>query len=587
MRPSDSLAEYDEVLVVSVNIGGKRRTVPVYKFIEKFLWVEDDDGNKVPMILREEQCELYAELCKQKMAGKPMRVDILKARQIGFSTFIAAMIFVLTLFVPGRKAAIVADIAEHASNLFRKYQFFYRNLPVELQLPLVASNAKELVVDHGNGQQSSIRIMVQGEQAGRSGTYQYLHLSECAFWQDLKRTLVALLQTVSSANKDSIVFFETTGNGFNDYKRRWDRDVQGLTPYKALFFSWWQHRAYRRDTHIGRLYEWEETMRKKYDLDYRQLAFYREKWQEADQDIDMVRQEFPSSAMEAFKTTGNSVFPLDLIASRKDEILKRDDKTPPVKGRFRYEKHFSEDGARIDLTDSKFVRLMNGAITIYEEPIEGHPYICNLDPAMGGEDFYAIQVIDNSNLHQVAVFHDNKCDDDDVAYQLYLLGKAYNGALLSGECNNPNGSYILQTCEACGSDNIYQDTDYEALTDRYADRFGYKTKQNNKNVMVTKLKLAFRDDPRMINDYGTLCEMEEFEIVKSETGDGKEKFQAQSGRHDDYVTSLCGALYVRGSQSCLVGSQKSQNEKSSLPPQLTERSDDGGQQTKKVYQIWD
>ena len=154
---------------------------------------------RIQFILNDDQVDLYKSMCEQKQRGEPIRINILKARQAGFSTFIAAIIFCSVIFTPGQRAAIVADIAEHASNLFGKYNFFYDNLPVDIKerLVKVKSNAKELVVSHGK-QTSSIRITVQGDSAGRSGTYQYLHLSECAFWDDLDSTLVSLLQTVSN-----------------------------------------------------------------------------------------------------------------------------------------------------------------------------------------------------------------------------------------------------------------------------------------------------------------------------------------------------------------------------------------------------
>lgn len=578
------LSEYDSDLVVWVGIGGRRRSVPVWRFIEKFLWVEDENGRKVRFSIRAEQAELYRELCLQKRAGEPMRIDVLKARQIGFSTFIAALIFSMCLFRPGAKAAIVADIAEHASNLFRKYRFYYDCLPDEIKPKLIASNAKELVMMHANGQTSSIRIMVQGDSAGRSGTYQYLHLSECAFWGDLGRTLVSLLQTVSSANPDSMVFFETTGNGYNEYKRRWDMDAAGGTPYKALFYPWWTHDAYRRDPRkLGQLMEHEIALRENLGLDDRQIAFYREKWLEMSGDLDMLRQEFPSTPTEAFVSTGNSVFPLDLINEAKERALAN---PPLMRGRWTYSKRYSEDGGAVSLEGAAFRESRDGAWKVYEDPKPGHPYVINLDPAMGGEDYYAAHVIDNSNLRQCATFHAQRCDDDDVAFQLALMSRRYNGAMVSAECNNPNGSYILGLCSKCGIREIYQDSDFESLTERWQDRFGYKTKQSNKNVMVTLLKLAFRDDPGIVRDYETLCEMEGFEVHRSETALAKERFQAMSGTHDDLVMALCGALYVRTAQSCVIGDSAESRgiEGDSLPPELREAKRTA---IREDWQIWD
>lgn len=543
-RADEELKKYDKVLTVKTAIG----EVPVYKFIEKFLKIQDKDGNVLPFELNPPQVNLYKEMCEMKLEGRPIRANILKARQIGFSTFIAAIIFVMVIFKPNQKAAIVADLAEHATNLFEKYKFFYENLPDELKLPLEKSNAKELVVDYGKGNKSSIRITVQGDGAGRSGTYQYLHLSECAFWKDLKVTLVSLLQTVSITNLDSMVFLETTGNGFNEYKTRWDKDVTGDTTYKALFFPWFDNPSYSMPYRGFKLDVWEEDLKEKYNLTLEQIAWYHNQYLEFEEDLDNLKQEHPSCPMDAFKTSGNSVFKLELIEKRKEELLKMFGSEK--KGLFTYVSKFSVDGKHITITDIKFIESRRGEIKIYKDVEEGHPYVINLDPAMGGEDYYAIQVLDNYTGEQVAVFHKNKADDDEVAYQLMCLGWHYNNALICAECNNPNGSYILQMCDKAGYKNIYQDSDYEDLTDRYANKFGYKTKQNNRNVMIALFRQAFRDNYKFINDYETLCEMELFQIVKNDTT-GKEKAEASGGSHDDLVMAMCGVFLIRNLQSFL------------------------------------
>ena len=235
MRPSDILAPYDDVITIKTSVG----RVPVYKFIEKFIKITDKESNIIPFILNDDQVDLYKEMCLQRLSGKPIRINILKARQIGFSTFISAVIFVLTIFQPMQSAVIIADTSEHARDLLRrKYMFFYDNLPndIKKRFPLITRKEAGLSVSWGEGKSSDIRVAVQGQNAGRSGTFQYLHLSECAFWDNLNETLVSLLQTISGNNLNSMVFFETTANGVNDYKLRWDKDLLGKNNYKALFY---------------------------------------------------------------------------------------------------------------------------------------------------------------------------------------------------------------------------------------------------------------------------------------------------------------------------------------------------------------
>ncbi len=580
-RPSQRLEKYNNVLTIHTSIG----EVPLYKYMEKFLWIENADGVKVQFILNEDQVDLYAEMCEQRLKEEPIRIDILKARQKGFSTFIAGIIFSCVMTSAGKKAAIVADIAEHATNLFQKYIFFYDNLPKELQFERVKANAKELVVKFPNGQLSSVRIMVQGENAGRSGTYQYLHLSECAFWQDLEGTLTSLLQTVNSENLDSMVFIETTANGMNDYKIRWDNDFSGNSRYLAKFYAWFTTERYR----VSRLRlltkpDWLVELQQKYELDDSQTEWYYEKFMEFNGDLDKLRQEFPSNPVEAFITSGNYVFNAETTAKRKLEIIANKDYR---QGLFYYKVLSSQDGKRLEMRDIQFVESNKGAVKIYKEPVAGHPYVVCNDPANGGEDYFATVVFDNYTGKQVAVYHKNRCDADDAAYNMYCLARMYNDAMITGETNTT--SYLLEVCHRLGHKFIYQDQDVEDLSNRYVNRFGYKTKKNNRTYMIDMFKIEFRDHPDTINDYDTICEMESFQIVKH--ANGLEKQEAVGGSHDDLVMACCGFYLCRGAQTC-VPSSKIVN-RSMTVDELAERVDRNrrdirqNKERRNVFQIWD
>jgi len=522
-----------------------------------------------------------------------MRINILKARQLGFSTFIAAILFVLTIFVPNQTACIIADTAEHATNLFKKYKFYYANLPQYFKdkLPLVASNAKELTVDYGMGQTSTVRVLVQGENAGRSDTAQYLHLSEVAFWQNIEDTTTSILQTVDDNNPNSIIVYETTANGVNDYKVIWDEDVASGSEvgYKALFFAWFLDPNNVAKYWDFELFDWEVKLMHKFNLSLDQIAWYRTQYNKMRGNLAKLRQEMPSSPIEAFIVSGSSQFNMELLLERKEEILEEQKKNPAKRGFFRFDKRFSSDGQVITVENVRWVDDEQGSVWIYEEPLRGHPYIANNDPALGGEDYFAIQVVDNNTGKQVAVYHKNKCDADDCGYQLYCLGNYYNNALINGETNTT--AYILKLVKKCGYRFIYQDQDYETLQGRYQDKLGYKTKQNNRQAMIEEFAEEFRDNPKIIRDYATICEMESFQIVRNEST-GREKAQATAGKHDDLVMAMCGIYLCRRAQRSYVDEAAKDSRKLSFEEleEIVEKKRRGGNQPelrRNVIEIWD
>lgn len=584
------LTEYDEDLaIIIVDENGKDLVIPVWRFIEAYLRIKDKQGRYRVFEINQAQCEFYIELCKQKREGQPMRVDILKARQLGFSTFIAAIIFVLTILAPNQTACIIADTAEHATNLFKKYKFYYANLPdyFKKKLPLVASNAKELTVDYGMGQTSTVRVLVQGENAGRSDTCQYLHLSEVAFWQDIENTTTSILQTVDDNNPNSIIAYETTANGVNYYKTIWDEDFGSELGYKALFFAWYLDKNNRVKYWGFDLFDWEKKLMAKHNLELDQIAWYRTQYNKMRGNLDKLRQEMPSSPTEAFIVSGTSVFNMELILEQKTRIMER---KPLKRGFFAFNKEVSKDGSLIKLSNIHWVDSAVGEIKIYEEPKKGYPYVANNDPAMGGEDYFATQVIDNTNCHQVAVYHKNKCDSDDCAYQMYCLLTHYSAgikALASGETNT--SAYILKLLYKCGYRNIYQDSDYENMGVRFQDKLGYKTKTTNRQAQIDSFSEAFRDDPEIVQDYETICEMETFQVVRNEKT-GTEKAQATSGKHDDLVMSFAGFFLVRHMQKAIPVEVIDSGNCSSLE-ELEARVEANqrkkAEQRRDVYQIWD
>ena len=524
----------------------------VWWLIERYIKIDTKEGDIVAFELNDAQIALYKELCLQRRRGERMRINILKARQLGMSTFIAALYIILTLLVPGQRAVVVADIAENAKKIFEKYQFMYQSLPEWIKdvIPLKADNAHELVVAYG-ARKSSIRVVTVGDHAGRGTTCQYLHLSEVAFWKDIKSVIKSLNQTVSTKNAYSIIIYETTANGVNEYKNMYDNAVGGNSSFKAVFYPWFLDRDYRMDYNGFKLMPHEEKLVKELHLDLQQIAWYRFKLNEMEGDLNSLKQEYPSTPLEAFITTGSSLFPMDLVLKRKSEILNK--KFP------RYEfvwdkKKVSEQGDVITLVNPHLMENQIGLITIFEEVKNGHPYIVNVDPAMGGDDNFVAQVFDNHSCKQVAKLCINHNSNYQwLGEQIYCLCRYYNNAFLNAECNNPTGTFILEVAETCGHHFIYQDNAVDTLSDHYEDRRGYKTKTSNREYMINLTVNAFRDDYQMISDWDTLCEMENFQIVRNERT-GKEKAVATSGNHDDHITALFGIFLSRRSmiQTTLV-----------------------------------
>ncbi|MCK9449444.1 MAG: hypothetical protein M0Q41_10770 [Bacteroidales bacterium] len=555
--------------------------VPVYFMIEKYLKIVDKNGKCIDFELNRQQIELYKAICIQKRSGKPIRQNVLKSRQIGFSTLIAGIFFVIGMFTPNMSVGVVADIKDHAQNIFKKYEFFYDHLddnnPNRAEIEKYARENKGALHPYSykptlkarRGQafletaagNSIIEVVVAGESSGRSGTYQLLHLSEAAFFMNLKVTMNGLLETVSSNNLNSMIFIETTANGFNEYKERWDKDVVGKTAYNAFFVPWFTNPEYidmtyekNPDKELPLFEEWfYEKINAHSKLSKAQLMWYWNKYQDKG-DRGMTLQEYPFSPTDAFLQSGNCIFGAELIARRKDEVLKEQLLGVAQMGIFTYVARFSADGSRIELKNDEFREMRNGAIKIYKKPIYNHPYVGICDPNNGGTDDAAIQIVDNHTGEQVAVMYTNEMDHDKIAYQFYLLGKMYNTALLSNEMNV--GKAVMDYLIKLSYPRLYvnQKQVFEDFRQGISKKFGHLITKANRPFMIESLKIAFRENPRMINDYETLSQMESFQRIERTTALGKttSKVEATSGNKDDLVMSLAGFYLVREQQTALL-----------------------------------
>ncbi|MCK9319919.1 hypothetical protein, partial [Methanoculleus sp.] len=117
-------------------------------------------------------------------------------------------------------------------------------------------------------------------------------------------------------------------------------------------------------------------------------------------------------------------------------------------------------------------------------------------------------------------------------------------------------------------------------------KFGYKTKQNNRNYMIDLFKIAFRENPNIINDYETLCEMEQFQVVRHKTNQGttREKIEASGDSHDDLVMAACGYYLCRDQQEATPKQVALPSELKQFDPFEVHKKE---QEKERVYQIWD
>ena len=86
-------------------------------YIENTLKIQDKRNNLVPLVFNSAQNKLYDEYMRQKNLGQPIRIIILKARQMGFSTAVSALFYHASATNENTNSAVIAHKNEASTNI--------------------------------------------------------------------------------------------------------------------------------------------------------------------------------------------------------------------------------------------------------------------------------------------------------------------------------------------------------------------------------------------------------------------------------------------------------------------------------------
>lgn len=508
-------------------------------YIENCLKIKTKSGTVVPFRLNDAQRKLYAVAKRQQDAGKPVRLIILKARQLGFSTLTEGLIFHACATRKNVNALIVAHREDATANLFRMSKLFYDEMPAPVKPMLRASNAQELVFENPSklrserearpGLRSRIRCATAGGRGiGRSDTLQCVHLSEYAFWPDgadgKASTLAGILQAVPSL-PGTMVVIESTANGFEDFKERWDAAVAGENDFEPVFFAWFENPDYSMPVVPGT--EWtpeERDLKAAYQLTDEQLQWRR--WCIANNcggSLDMFRQEYPASPGEAFLHSGTGVFDNEQIVLRLERL--------------------PEPAGRGEFTDGEWTESETGAITLYELPEEGVPYVLGGDTAGEGSDYFTAIVIDNVT-GRIAAKLRQKYSEPEYVRQIYALGRFYNDALVAIETNF--STYPVMKLQEMEYQNQYSREREDTYTRQMRKSYGFRTDRQSRPRAIANLVEVFSSHPEWFTDRELLEEMLTFCYNEDH------RPEALAGKHDDLVMGAAITYAARHQQRMTV-----------------------------------
>jgi len=292
------------------------------------LFIRPKAGSLIPFKLNKAQEYLHG-LAEQQLKDKGrIRILVLKGRQQGISTYIEGRFYWKTSHRKGVRAFILTHEDKATGNLFEMAQRYHDHCLPKLKPSTKAQSAKELSFDRLD---SGYAVGTAGTKAvGRSGTVQYFHGSEVAFWPHADTHSTGVMQSIPLVN-DTEVFLESTANGMGNYfHAQWQLAERGESEYIAVFLPW-----YWQDEYTLPLDDEFELTQEEFELlgmfkddgltaehlNWRRMKT-REFTSKGDDGEWKFKQEYPFTAAEAFQTSGEEslIDPKVVLPARKREL---------------------------------------------------------------------------------------------------------------------------------------------------------------------------------------------------------------------------------------------------------------------------
>jgi len=540
----ENLEQYEEILA-------KPRA-----FIENFCYITTKDGKFDLLKLNYPQQKLMKiiEECLEKK--KPIRIRILKARQMGFSTLISALGFWWAAMNENSAYAVVAHKDSSASSIFEKNKIFYDNLPKVLRPKTNRFNSERISfsIDGGGGLRSKIFFgTAGGGELFRGETILFLHKSEIAFWEDKTGTLKKSLNATVPFAPFTAIIEETTANGYNEFKDSWDRSVRGDDDYIPLFVGWNEMVEYALEPPSGfKLTEKELQLQMDYDLTDAQLYWRRIK---INNDYDgnelWFQQEYPLTPEEAFIASGMGVFDSDTIRKGYIGVTKpireMEIQSVPIKEKLMIweEPEMKEVVEYNQLTrfneEIQQYEYYNGDIEVSRTEVYAN-YTLAVDTSGLGADYNQVVVWHNIKKKMVARIGIKNISEEKLAKVVVEIARLYNNSIVGAEVNYSHAIYDY--IQDLGYTHCYFTENTSRLDKKQNNReFGWKTTKLTKAPIISSLRALLNERPDAIPDKGFWYETEYYVLQDVATN----KMNAVSGHHDDIIMANAIAHYISNS----------------------------------------
>lgn len=560
------------------------RERPLDMIRDGVLRIVNKDGDLVRFVLNEEQDHVLSIVETEYYAKRPVRVIVLKGRQIGMSTLSMAINYVLVITSSHKSAHLVTQSKKTVLSLFRMFKNYFRYTPDGLKPdPKKCKMNQDFIEfeDSDFGIEDSRIVVDTAENRDKLSlgwTFQFNNFSEKAMWPDQQMVAGALKPTIPK-KWPSVIIEESTGDKINDLFHTEYKQAKAGTRagWYGIFFPVFTHAEYVTPLSVP-LAEFMAAMAEddKARMDRHQLSpefmnWYiqeREDWCSKNRETaEVFRRMYPMTEEESFWGAGMSFYdPLKLEASMRRvaeqkpflvaelpiSISLKHDNVVTKFARCETLKKELSGYIGAELFDNK----ENGTWIIWERPRKFHKYVVSVDIAEGKEkikgirssnDYSVIGVTRYSYgpdelcaMVQVAQYRSQQTDPRELAREAKAIAVIYSDfesgsdAFVIAERNGPGLAFIEQ-----GKDDnmrFYMKQRFGSRGEFITEEMGFQStggeSQGARISILIQARETYVRDQYLVSSIETINEMSVFS--KNEKG----KYEAANNDHDDTVIEL-------------------------------------------------
>lgn len=555
----------------------------------RFAYIKTKGGGEDTLfVLNRPQRKFVEALERQRLAGLPIRLVLLKARQWGGSTCSQLyMAWLQLVHRTGLNSLIVAQQAMGSDEIKDMFDRLVRAYPPEMLYAPGETPDKPVKKLVGVGRSGAIfkvpqrncKIKVgtaERPDSCRGGDYNLVHCSEVGVWKATDgKTPEQIIRSACSGvllKPYTMIVYESTANGTgNFFQREYEAARRGESQFEPLFISWFDIDQYaespenmesfaaslldfRRQENSGS--DRREPGRYLWWLWERGATLEAINWYVKERmkysSHGMMASEYPSDDVEAFVNSGARVFDKYLV-----EKLRAGCRPPLAVGEVEVPLGLPPRS----LSEVEFREDAQGSLYVWDMPEREtglkNRYLTVVD--IGGRsaksDWSVIVVFDRIMMLEkgrptVVAQWRGHCDIDILAWRAARISAWYDNALLVIESNTietrdvfrhvdgDQSGYILSQIKNAYP-NLYarkeKEADIEEGTPR---RYGFHTNVSTKPLIISNLVRVIREGVYVERDRDCLDEY----LVYERRQNGS--FGAIPGHHDDLLMTRAIGLYI-------------------------------------------